>query len=87
MNHLASALRRLVVSGSLSRAELEKWRDEAIQKIAANSGQTIVTASAHGISFTAAGRMNWDSWFGLLDTVLQSIDRNTKLSGRATASF
>ena len=87
MKHLASALRRLERTGGVTRTQLEAWRDDALAKIAENSGQTIVNASAHGISFSAAGRISWDAWFAVLDTVLLSIDRNVKLGGTSIARF
>ena len=87
MNHLASALRRLHIEGSLTSETLKTWRDQALAKIATNSGQTIGNASGHGISFSAAGRITWDAWFALLDSVLHSVARNTKLSGKSIARF
>lgn len=74
-------------TGSVRREQLELWRDDALEKMVENSGQTIINASAHGISFSAAGRITWDVWFALLDTVLTSIDRNVRLSGKSVGRF
>ena len=87
MKHLAQALRRMHQEGNITRKQLEQWRDDALLKMAENSGQTIINASAHGISFSAAGNMRWDAWFAMLDTVLRSIDRNVKIPGSAKARF
>ena len=85
--HLAQTLRAMVDDGGVTTDQLRAWRLQALEKLAENSGQTINNASAHGISFTAAGRLTWDVWLSVLSIVLRSIERNVKPAPRAAARF
>ena len=87
MSQLASTLSRLLRSGEITEQTLKDWRMAALKKLATNSGQTIGNASGHGISFSAAGRMTWGDWVGLLDIVLLAKERNVKPVSKTTASF
>lgn len=65
------------------RGRLETRRDDALQKLCDNSGRTVVSTAAHGVSFSAASDLRWDQWFALLDVALRSLDRNGKIPGAA----
>lgn len=87
MEHLANSLRRRIVDGTIPTETAEKWMADAAEKMGEQSGQTIGSASAHGISFAAVRSLTWDQWYALLDTVLHSITRNVKSLGEAQARF
>lgn len=84
---LIGTLRRWAYDNADRKAKLETWLDQAIEQGASNKGAHITNASAHGISFAAAGGLTWVQWAAVLSTVLQALDRNVRGLGRTTATF
>jgi len=76
-------LRRYGARSDANKARLEMWLDEAIEEIAENKGEHIVSGSANGASFSQLANMTNAEWASVLDRALHMIELNIKSTGRS----
>jgi hypothetical protein len=69
------ALRRWGAESAENKAELVKWKTEALREIAENKGGHMVSGSGNGVAFTQHASMTNAEWFAALDEALEWIDK------------